>query len=449
MSNQIRTLFGFLTVVGGALATGCAPSEQTEVTPEKTSGEWRRWRGSNGTGVSQETDLPMTWSEGSSNIRWKARVPGAGNSSPIASGGRIFITTAYGAPEDDWDMAWSQPELHRVLLSLDSETGEVLWQKSLFHGQKGEVHYTNTRAAPTPVTDGRLVFVSFDAILTAVDFAGEIVWQKDLDPDYYRDSHYGVATSPVLFGDTVILMQDREEGEAPDPGWMVALDRQTGEQLWRDEWMHTCCSYTTPILLDRADGSQELAHSSSAEVVGYDPLSGERLWTAVQSNIQPVPSLIAHGDLLAAPGGYHNRSFAMFRLAGSGKDTTTETAWELGGGVPKITTPLFYRNRLFVLTENRILRAYELETGTVIWKGRVAPGDYWPSLVAGDGKLYTLNQYGVVTVVDAEADTFQILATNSLGEGNRGATPAIAEGCLLIRTTNHLYCVEKAAAAAA
>lgn len=432
---------GVLMLLGFVLFSVACKPPLTEESP----GEWRRWRGANGQGVSQETNLPEVWNEDGANFRWKTRLPGAGNSSPIISNGAIFLTTTYGTPEDDWQQTWQRDELHRVLLKLDLKTGELLWQTSIFFGIKGKVHFSSTRASPTPVTDGENVFATFDGFLAAVGFDGQIIWKQDVDPDYYKHSHYGVSSSPILTDEAVILMQDREEGDAPNKGWIAAFNKQTGEQLWRDEWDHTCCSYSTPILLDRGDGIVELVSSTSGEAVGYDPQTGERLWTAEHISAQPVPSLVIHGNLLVAPGAVHKTSLYTFRLSGHGTGTKAELLWKTNRGVPKIPTPLFYQDRLFVLNDKRVLSAYEPETGNMLWRGRVSPGDYWPSLVAGDGKIYAVNQYGVVSVVAAGSDTFELIAANPVGEATKGATPAIADGCLLVRTKEHLVCIEAGA----
>ncbi len=425
--------------VGLALVLAAATPETAADPP----GEWLRWRGANGQGVSAEADLPVIWSEGSPNVRWKTRIPGAGNSSPIASRGLIFLTTTYDSPEDDWDQAWYGSELHRVVVALDLESGELLWQTPIFHGPKGEVHYTNTVAAPTPVTDGRHLFVNFDGILAALDFDGNVLWQQDVDPEYMRFAHYGVSTSPILTGDAVILLQDREEGESADAGWIAAFDQATGEELWRDEWSHTCCSYTTPVLLDRGGGAVEIAMSSSKEMAGYDPRTGARLWTAPHQSVQPVPSLVTSGDLLCAPGGMHEQGLVMYRLAGRGEETAAEMLWSTGKSVPKIPTPLFYGGRLFVLTEGRLLTAFDPENGRRIWEGRAAPGKYWSSLVAGEGKLYATSKQGVVSVIAAGSMEFHLVAENAVGDEIAGATPAIAGGCFLLRTQSYLYCIEK------
>ncbi len=420
-----------------SLTGGCAPSELDDPQPD-----WGRWRGPNGQGVSTESGLPATWSEDSPNIRWKTWTPGAGNSSPIVSHGKVFITTAYGESEDDWVQTWEREKLHRVVLALDLKTGEILWQTSVLFGAKGKVHHTNTRATPSPATDGRLVFVNFDGYLVALDFDGAIAWKQDIDPDYYLHSHYGVSTSPILVGNKVILMQDREEGESEDLGWLGAFDSATGEPLWRKEWDHTCCSYTTPIVLERGGPAAEVVMSTSKEVWAFDSETGERLWTLEHETVQPIPSLVVSGDLLFVPGGIHDRDMVMYRLAGSGESTTAERLWESGRGVPEIPTPVFYEGKLYILLDNGALRAYDPETGQVLWGGRTSPGHYWPSLIAGDGKIYATNQHGMMSVVAAQDQGFHLVAENKVAEGTKGATPSIADGCILLRTQNHLYCIE-------
>jgi len=331
-----------------------------------------------------------------------------------------------------------------VVVAIDHATGEPLWETTLFTAGKGEIHYTNTRAAPTPLTDGEHVFVNFDNILAALDYEGQVLWQENVDPEYYRHSHYGVSTSPILLGDFLILQQDREESDDQDVGWITAFDKNTGERIWRDEWTHTCCSYTTPIVLDRGEAGLELVISTSKEIVFYDPETGEKLRTAPHPSIQPVPSLLTTGDLLAAPGGVHDSGLIVYRLGTDEAGNPTETElWQTTRAVSEITTPIFYADRLFVLKDNGILTAYNPDKGKKLWAGRLTGGNYWPSMVAGDGKLYATNQYGVVSVISAEGRRFELLAENAVGEGIHGATPAIAGGCLLLRTKNHLYCIEK------
>lgn len=422
-----------------ALIVGCGRPE------EVNRGEWPQWRGPRGQGISKLTGLPEVWAADSRNIRWRTEVPGSGNSSPIVSGGRVFLTSAWGKPGDGPRKVRRRRPIQFALAALDLQTGEILWQTSVFSSRKAKKHWFNTHATPTPVTDGEHIYAYFGTVLAAVDFEGRIVWTEEIDKDYARYSRYGAVASPILTSDAVIVTQDREYGETDDVGWIAAYDKASGRQLWRDEWKHTCCSYTTPILYGAGSGAQVL-NSTSGEVVGYDASTGERLWVEKYGSRQPVPSMVTAGQLLSIPGGVHNRSTFVLRLNGGGKDTTAELLWESKGGVPEISSPVLYQGKLFAVTESGITVCYDAQSGELLWRARLASGRYHSSLVAGDGKVYALNDLGVTSVVAAKSE-FELIAENDLEDVGRGSSPAIAEGCLLIRTRARLYCIGKESAA--
>ncbi len=425
-----------MTWVGLAAVLAVAGCSRVE---DGGSGEWPQWRGPGGQGISAESDLPEVWSAGSANIRWQTKIPGAGNSSPIVSRGHVFLTTVYGEPTDRPRQAERRRHLQFVLIGLDLATGEILWQTPVFTSQKVKKHWFNSYAAPTPVTDGEHVFAYFGSVLAAVDFQGQIVWKQEIDPDYSRYSLYGAASSPILTTDAVVVVQDREEGDSEDVGWIAAFDKSTGNQIWRDEWQHTCCSYSTPTLYQKGRELQVL-NSTSAEVVSYDPRSGERLWVAPYGSLQPVPSMVMDGDMLSVPGGVHGKLTFVLRLAGSGKSTTTEVLWYSNEGVPEIASPILYQEMLFVVTEGGIMTCYDARTGATHWRSRLAGDRYHSSLVAGDSKIYATNQLGVTSVVAADS-SFRLISENDLEDGGVSASPAIAGGSLLIRSGAHLYAI--------
>lgn len=434
-----RALVTFCLIVVVLQSVGCS-----KPTVESAVGEWRQFRGPEGLGISQEENLPVFWGDPSANIRWKVVVPGAGNSSPIVSRGRVFLTAVYGEPTDDWRAALASRKPKRVVLAYDLASGDRLWETVLFEGSIGRRHWSNTHAAPTPVTDGRHIFVSFDAHLAALDFDGNVVWHREVDPNYYEESHYGVSSSPVLADGAVILLQDKEEGENKYPGWLAAFDKGSGEEIWRDEWTHTCCSYNTPLVVQR-DGRLEVWNQSALEVVGYDARTGEKLWRGEHPTMQTVPSLVRMDDLFATPGGIHHRSLVMFHLCATGEDVNPVPIWSGLTGSPEMSSPVLYRDRLFSVTKGGGMYVLEARTGTLVWKKRLPSGDYRSSLVAGDGKVYAVNSSGITTVIDAESETPRILSRNNLHIGS-SASPAIVDGSILIRTEGHLYRISKAAA---
>lgn len=440
MSWRTRSIPGWSTaavVLAALVAQGCAPAP----TGEMAAGEWPQFRGPDGQGISPAENLPVRWRGVADNVRWRARVPGSGNSSPVISGGRVFLTTAYGSPEDDAVAALEHEVSQRAVLAYDLASGEKLWETVVFEGPIGARHWSNTHAAPTPVTDGRHVFVSFDAKLAALDFDGAVVWLRDVDPDYYEFSHYGVSASPVLTPEAVILLQDKEEGESGDPGWIAAFDRRNGELIWRDEWTHTCCSYNTPLVVER-DRRLEVWSATAHEVTGYDARTGEKIWQGVHPTMQTVPSLVRQGDLFCAPGGIHTNAIVMFHLCPQGEGITPVPLWTSKVGAPEISSPVLYRDRLFTVTRGGAFHVWDPVSGQELWRKRLPPGGYRPSLVAGDGKVYAVNDRGVTTVIDAVSDPPRILTRNRLPNGN-SASPAIADGSIFIRTQNELFRIDK------
>ncbi len=438
---NLKPLFFHGAFAISLLAAGCA--RQPEGPPV---GEWRQFRGPDGLGISAETNLPVRWGAKSPNIRWRAVVDGSGNSSPIVSGGRIFLTTAYREPGDKWARSRKGQDLQRVVLAYDLASGEKLWETALYQGWRGKLHWTNTHAAPTPVTDGEHVFASFDGHLAALDFDGNVIWQREIDPAYLEHAHYGASSSPVLAGDALILLQDREEGDSPEPGWIAAFDKANGEEIWRDEWTHTCCSYNTPLVVERA-GRLEVWNQSALEVNGYDARTGEKLWSGQHPSSQTVPSLVRLGDLFSTPGGMHTKSIEMFRLSQTDASDTPERLWTSRRGVPEISSPVLYRDRIFSVTKTGTLVVRDALTGEIVGKRRLPHGAYRPSLVAGDGKVYASNEEGLTVVIDADGDPPGVLSRNRL-PGASGASLAIADGSILLRAHNLLYRIDKESPAA-
>jgi outer membrane protein assembly factor BamB len=415
------------------LMTGCGREE---------TAEWPQFRGPSGLGVVETGPLPTAWSADSANIRWRSPVPGQGHSSPIVAGGRVFLTTAIELPGSAG--AGEKAHLERALVALDLATGKSLWKTEIFTGPRTKGHRFNTTAAPTPVTDGESVYVYFGSHLARVTFDGKVLWTKQLEPNYALFSHYGAASSPVLAGDAVIVVQDKEDPHDEDTGWMAAFDRDTGDEIWRQQWTNTCCSYSTPLLWTRTGADEELLFAYSGALVAHDPKTGERLWEHLYPMWQFVGGLVAEGDILCALGGAHNqRGNLCVRVTGPSRSAKVERLWFEPRRAPETSSPVLYRGRIYGVTLNGILSCYDLKTGKLQWAHDLEKGrGFRASIIAGDGKVYVKPTWGSTAVVDASTDAFRVLAWNDLGEGDNNATPAVGGGCLLLRTAEHLFCIE-------
>lgn len=395
--------------------------------------EWPGFRGPGGLGVSPATDLPVEW--GKDSIRWKAPLPGRGNSSPIVSDGRVFITTAYPDEASEAGRHW------RAVLAFDLRTGAQLWETRIASKVVERRHRINSVAAPTPATDGKQVFVFFGSVLAALTPDGAVNWTREVDPEYVRYSRYGAASSLALTERAVIVFADREYGYTEDLGWLGAFDKLTGEQLWRNEWDHTCCAYSTPVVIDRGAG-EEILVAHSGRVAGYDAATGERMWEHLVPIQQNVSGPVYEGDWIGLAGGAdHVRHSRGIRLTGLGHDTTTEVLWDRNQLIPQVSTPLLYNGIMFTVTDKGVMAALEPETGNELWRTRLDQTGSRAALIGGDGKVYVWSEYGKLAVV-AAAPELRILAQNELPEPGTNATPAIAGGCLLLRGKEHLYCIE-------
>ncbi|MGH9203507.1 MAG: PQQ-binding-like beta-propeller repeat protein, partial [Vicinamibacterales bacterium] len=254
--------------------------------------DWPQWRGPAGQGVSRETGVVSEWTP-ATNILWKAAIEGRGHSSPIVARGRIFLTTSIKgghvpgrtAPVHlgfDRKPGYVHPDSVDVdfkhslkVLAIDAESGKLLWTRTAYDGlMADDRHRKNTYASSTMATDGALVYAFFESAgLYAYDFDGTLKWQRPLGN--IIKAGLGPGSSPILHGELIILQCDQEMG---DSSFIVALNRRTGDEVWRVA-RTTRRSWATPILVAAA-GRAELVTAGAEAVIAYDPTSGRELWRA-------------------------------------------------------------------------------------------------------------------------------------------------------------------------
>jgi outer membrane protein assembly factor BamB len=424
-----------------ASAVGCRPSiaispqatawKPLEKDPLETGSDldrWPGWRGRNGSGIAPGGDPPIAFSL-AEGLRWTADVPGSGNSSPVVWDSLVFLTTALDTT--------NPPTL--AVLALDRDTGSLRWKTDV--GQAaGRTHTKNGYASATVVTDGSLVFASFGSTgLFCLDMSGQILWKADLGD---LDQIWGSAASPILYRNLVIQLCDSEH-----ESYLAAFDLQTGRPKWTAPRSSRSC-WTTPILVSAPGPCTELVvngtgagEDGQGQVTAYNPDTGRELWQVRGTTGLVTPTTLAARDLIFSLSGRNGPMMAI-RPGGSGDVTENRMVWRRPRGGPYIPSGVLYRNRLYVLADNIWLTCYDPGNGREIWRGRLG-GAFSSSLIAAGGRLYAVNEQGIVFVV-AAGDTFELLATNKLGE-RCYATPAIAHNDLFLRTQHHLHCFCKAA----
>lgn len=390
-------------------------------TPQAAAGDWPWWRGPALDG-SAAGSAPLKWSR-DEQVLWKSEVPGKGFASPIVCGDKIFIATA-----DD-------REQKQMLLCYDRATGSQEWSQLVSEGGFNKINPANSQASATPAWDGEHVYVAFvnhDALwVTAYDLAGKQLWQKQAGP---FGSEHGYGPSPVFYKSAVIVAGDNLASS-----YLTALDRKTGEILWRTprERLDRHGSYATPII-GHVAGKDQLVLAGYSKVTSYDPATGKLLWWC-QGPSQVAACTVAFGEgRVFASGGYPEKQLLAIEADGSGDVTDTHVAWQTAKGATYVPSPLYHEGNLFVVTDNGIMFCYDAQTGKQRWQHRL-PGKYSASPVLADGKLYVTSEVGVITVLRASSEYEQLAENDMQSDGH--ATPAIAAGQIYLRMGDGLYCI--------
>ena len=384
--------------------------------------EWTRFRGPNGTGLGLATNLPAQWTD--ADYRWKVKLPGAGHSSPVLWGDRLFVTGADAAADQF------------VLVCLNADTGQQVWQRD-FPLPAYHIHANNTLATATPATDENHVYVSRvagkDLLLTALNHDGSPAWEFNLGP--IRTEH-GQGHSPIVHAGRVILAKDHDL-----PGRIVALDAATGRLLWETPRRGGHADYSTPCVVPAKAGAEWLIFNTREDgIAAVDAATGKVAWQAPGVlSLRSVSSPVAVAGLLISScgsGAGGNYVVALRPPAQPGEKPAI--AWQIRKSAPYVPTSLALGELLFLWSEGGIVTCVRAATGEAVWQERVG-GNYFSSPVCADGKLINLSTTGEVVVL-AASDKYTLLGRNALGEGGH-ATPAVARGCLFVRTLNHLVCV--------
>jgi len=417
---------------------------------------WPGWRG-DGQGISTEKNLPLKWSE-DEGIKWKTPIPGAGHSSPIVWGNRIFVTTAVAEDPNVETFRGGvymggnrkkpdESEYAYRVICLDADQGNVLWSKAaLRQNPRTRRHTKNTYASETPVTDGKYVFASFgSAGLYCVDSKGNLVWQRDLGL-MRRKRGWGTGASPILFRNTVIFNCDSD-----DDSYIAAFDKVTGNPVWRTE-RNEGASWGTPFLFE-AGGRTTIVTNASRHMRGYDATTGKLLWECAGGSMITVPSPVAAQGLVFLSSGHNllpQRPIVAVRPEASGDITPLRgqsqsqgIAWLHRSGGAYVTSPIAIGEYLYVPLDRGLLTCYEAKTGKVVYEKQKL-GDrntITASAVAADGNIYIQTEGGECYIVKS-GPKFEILAVNKLDE-IFCASPAVSAGKIFLRGRKHLYCIEK------
>ena len=393
--------------------------------------DWTEFRGPTGQGHAEIAGLPVTWNE-SQNIAWKVPVPGRGWSSPVVSDGRIYMTTAV---KDGSAGARSL----RVLC-LNAEDGNVVWNQEAFQQRDNdvEVHRKNSHASPTPILEGDRLYVHFGPHGTAcLKTDGSVVWENQ--SLVYAPQH-GNGGSPALADNLLIICCDGR-----DIRFVVGLDKQTGQQIWRRERDLEAArgfSFSTPAVVEAAGRSQAICPGSSG-VWSYDSQTGEQVWrVSYGEGYSVIPRPVAGHGLVYVCSGYGDGQLFAIDPAGRGDVTDSHVKWKRKRGVPMSPSLLLVGRELYMVSDQGIVSCLDADSGNQYWQERL-PGEYSASPVFADGRIYFQNETGVTTVI-LPGRKHEKIAENRLGDGKTRtfASFAFVDHAILLRSETHLYRIQ-------
>lgn len=391
--------------------------------------EWNRFRGSNGTGISQAQGLPEAVEE--KNRLWRAQV-GKGWSSPIVFKDKVFLTA-----EVDKD--------NRGIVCLDLGSGEVLWTYKIPF-QTYQQHKFNSFASATPFADQDRVYIQWatgeyiEALALTHD--GKLAWHRKEITNYVPE--HGSANSSVV-EEGVMLIRSEHEG----PGnKILGLNATTGETLWELPLSSSKNPYSTALVRETAQGKEFIIVNSVNGVFAVDVKKGQKRWEYNPGFKQRSvgSTALVNDQLFTTLGsGGGGKESAMLKLNGS----KPEVAYEIKGALCYVPTPLVVNDRLYLLGDGGILRCLNFKSGEEIYSERLkgTSGNstkYFSSPVYADGKIYCCSQTGDVVVLK-EGGEFEVLSTTKLENQEKKAepinsTPAIAAQKILIRSESELHC---------
>lgn len=440
----MRILPVLLTISSAALAA------------DATENNWPHWRGPAGDGIARSA-APVEFTE--KNVRWKVEIPGRGHSTPVVWGDRIFVTTAIpsgtapaaeapaeppakkgGARRGGFGGgAGAQVEHKLELMCIDRRNGKVIWRREArtavphegYHQQYGSF------ASNSPITDGKRVYVSFGSRgIYAYDFDGKLVWQKDPGVRMHMRNAFGEGVAPVLGGDSLFVLFDQESDS-----FLLALDRNTGKELWRKD-RDEISNWAEPLILEH-QGKKQVVVAAPKKVRSYDFKTGELIWECAGLGANTIPIPVHANGVVYVMSGFRDPNLLAIKLGRTGDLTGTDAViWQNNRGNSYTPSPILKDGKLFLLTDSGMVSLLNAASGEAFYRQVRLPKPYnfkASPVLAGD-KVYLAAENGDVVVLKW-GETMEVVATNSFPDEFFIASPVVLNGELLLRGRNALYCV--------
>ena len=382
--------------------------------------EWNRFRGPNGTGVSEQK-FPVQWTE--KDYLWTAKLPGRSHSIPIAWHDQLYVTSS------------ENKSGKRYVLGIDAKDGKTVWQRT-FDDASYKLHKRNSVATSTPTVDADRIYLAWatpaNYVVQALDRkTGKDVWKVDLGK--YVSQH-GFGASPVLYEDLLILTNEQDKG-----GSLHALDAKTGKEVWKLPRNSGNATYSAPCVFAPQGRPAEIVFTNWQHgITAVEPHTGKIKWEIScfepSKNERAIASPIIAGDMVIGTCGFvtAQKHFVAVKPTNDGK---AKEIWRIEKAVAYMPTPIVKGNRIFTCSELGIASCIDVTDGKVIWQERL-DNQFSSSPVCAGTAVYCTANDGEIYVVEA-SDKYKLLGRARLAEATQ-STPAITAGVLIFRTESRL-----------
>jgi len=401
---------------------------------------WPNWRGPTGNGVAEAGDYPVKFSP-DSGLLWKIRLPGKGSSTPAVWGDDIIVTCGVGPDKTGLD----------GVLCFDW-SGKKKWQVTLGR-QRGGKHNNGSGSNPSPITDGKTIVVYFKSgTVAGLDFAGKVLWKRNLQEDYGKDTlWWDLGSSPALAaGNAVIPVM--QAGKS----YVVAIDIKTGKNAWKIDRTfkrpkESDQAYTTPIVLK--DGGKTTVLIWGADyLTSHDAVTGKELWRCGGFNPQSkamwrvISGAVVSDGVAVVPYG-RGDFLAAVSLAGKGDVTKTAHMWGTKGLGSDVPTPIATGGKLYHLTDKGKATCMDIKTGEKLWQTDLPSGSgksskFYSSPTLAGKLMYMFRETGAGYVCEITPTGLKVLAQPNMND-RIIATPVCVNNKVLIRGVKYLYCAGK------
>src|SRR5262245_6279940 len=396
---------------------------------EAQRGEWSRWRGPNGDGISYETGLLTEWPAAGPPLVWRVKGLGGGYSTVAVAGGKIFTL--------------GNKRGSNNMVCLKIEDGSILWTTPIGGGSGPN---------STPTVDGEFVYgVSLGGDLACCKVAdGSLVWAKNYEKDFggRMMSSWGYSESVLVDGDRVICTPGGDEA------LLAALDKRTGDAIWKTAASNLGrrgedgAGYAS-IVISSAGGVKQYVTLVGRGVVGVDAAAGKLLWSynGVANGTANIPTPLASGDFVFCSSGYGTGS-ALLKLNRSRNSFDAQEVYFLAankmqnhhGGMIEKDGYIYCgtgHNEGFPL-------CIDSRTGKDAWRVGRGAGSGSAAIAYADGHLYFRYQDGTMALIEASPKAYKLKSSFKIASNNGESWPhpVIAGGKLYLRDQDELLCYD-------